>query len=144
MIDISNDIHLVLFKREAAILHEKELHLFLSLLLDIQKEMETGTAPECFCRTFLENRDDYGLSIDEAAYVIGTLFEAGSGATAAAMMSFCFCMCLHHEWRRKGQEEVDEVCGDGIPEFEDLPRLPAVRAIIKEVTRFRPVTAGGY
>ena len=132
------------FKREAAILHQKELHLFRSLLLDVQKEMENGTASECFCRTFLENRDDYGLSIDEAAYVIGTLFEAGSGTTAAAMMSFCLCMCLYPEWQRKGQEEVDEVCGDGMPEFEDLPRLPTIRAIIKEVSRFRPVTAGGY
>jgi hypothetical protein len=131
------------FKREAEILHHKELTLFRTLLLDVQKDMERGVAPECFSRTFFENADDYGLSIDEAAYVIGTLFEAGSGTTAAAMMSFCLCMCLHPEWQEKGQKEVDSVCADAMPEFEDLPRLPTVRAIIKEVTRWRPVTAGG-
>jgi cytochrome P450 len=115
-------------------------------LCDVKKEMDTrgdSGAPKCFARTFWENREEYGLSVDEAAYVIGTLFEAGSGTTAAAMMSFCLCMCLNPEWQERGQEEVDEVCGDRMPEFEDLPRLPVCRAIIKEVSRWRPVTAGG-
>jgi Cytochrome P450 len=131
------------FKEEARMLHEREIELFRSLLVDVKKEMDRGTAPQCFSKTYFENQEEYGLSIDEAAYVIGTLFEAGTGTTAAAMMSFCLCMCLHPEWQAKGQEEVDRVCGDGIPEFEDLPRLPTVRAIIKEVARWRPVTAGG-
>src|SRR5271155_515807 len=131
------------FKKEARMLHDREIELFRSLLLGVKKEMDKGNAPACFSKTYFENQEEYGLSIDEAAYVIGTLFEAGSGTTAAAMMSFCLCMCLNPEWQAKGQEEVDRVCGDGIPEFEDLPRLPMVRAIIKEVTRWRPVTAGG-
>jgi hypothetical protein len=131
------------FKREAKELHDKEMQLFRSLLLDVKKEIENGKAPECFSKTFFERQDEYGLSIDEAAYVIGTLFEAGSGTTAAAMMSFCLCMCLHPEWQVKAQQEVDSVCGDGMPEFDDIPRLPLVRATIKEVTRWRPVTAGG-
>lgn len=131
------------FKKEARMLHEREIELFRSLLLDVKNEMEKSNAPECFSRTYFENQEEYGLSVDEAAYVIGTLFEAGSGTTAAAMMSFCLCMCLHPEWQAEGQKEVDKVCGDGMPEFVDLPRLPMVRAIIKEVARWRPVTAGG-
>jgi Cytochrome P450 len=131
------------FKREAKELHEKEIGLFRRLLLDVKMEMEKGDAPDCFSKTFLEKQDEYGLSIDEAAYVIGTLFEAGSGTTAAAMMSFCLCMCLHPEWQAMAQRQVDDVCGDRMPEFDDIPRLPLVRAVIKEVTRWRPVTAGG-
>jgi len=135
------------FKREAQKLHDNEIDLFRSLLMDVKSEMRRdGTmnaTTTCFARTFWENQDEYGLSVDEAAYVIGTLFEAGSGTTAAAMMSFCLCMCLHPEWQRRGQEEVDRVCGDRMPEFEDLPSLPVCRAIIKEVARWRPVTAGG-
>jgi hypothetical protein len=131
------------FKREAKKLHEKEIGLFRSLLLDVKMEMNRGTAPECFSKTFLQHQDEYGLSIDEASYVIGTLFEAGSGTTAAAMMSLCLCMCLHPQWQTKAQKEIDDVCGDGMPEFEDIPKLPLVRAVIKEVSRWRPVTAGG-
>jgi len=131
------------WKREADFLHDREIKLFRSLLIDVKNEMEDNTAPQCFARTFWENQSEYGLSVDEAAYVIGTLFEAGSGTTGAAMMSFCLCMCLHPEWQRAGQEEVDRVCGERIPEFDDLPKLPMCRAIIKEVARWRPVTAGG-
>jgi cytochrome P450 len=42
------------------------------------------------------------------------------------------------------QKEVDEVVGSSrMPKFEDIPSLPTVRAVIKEVLRWRPVTAGG-
>jgi Cytochrome P450 len=131
------------FKQEAKTLHRQEIELFRSLLIDVKHRMESGDAPECFSKTYWENEDEYGLSVDEAAYVIGTLFEAGTGTTAALMMSYCLCMCLHPEWQAQGQKEVDQVCGDRLPQFEDLPQLPIARAIIKEVARWRPVTAGG-
>jgi hypothetical protein len=131
------------WKKEAEFLHNREITLFRSLLMDVKKEMADGECQPCFSRTFWENEDEYGLSVDEAAYVIGTLFEAGSGTTAAAMMSFCLTMCLHPEWQKEGQDEVDQVCGDRLPEFDDIPNLPMCRAIIKEVTRWHPVTAGG-
>lgn len=78
------------------------------------------------------------------AYVVGTLLEAGSGTTAAAMMSFVLAMVYHPDWQQRMQEEVYRVVGtERLPEFEDLPRLPLVRAIIKDNLRWRPVTAGG-
>ena len=131
------------FKKEAKVLHERELTLFRSLLYDVKSQMEVDKAPECFSRTFWENLDEFDLTVDQGAYVIGTLFEAGSGTTSAAMMSFCLCMCLHPEWQDRGAKEVTEVCGDSMPEFDDIPQLPLARAIIKEVMRWRPVTAGG-
>ncbi|KAL7272125.1 hypothetical protein RUND412_005081 [Rhizina undulata] len=131
------------FKKEGRALHEEEMSLFGSLQEDIRREMERGEAPDCFTKTFLEKQSEYALSDEEGAYVIGTLFEAGSGTTAAAMMSFCLAMVLHPEWQAEGWKEVDEVCGDRMPEFDDLNRLPYVRAVVKEVLRWRPVTAGG-
>ena len=132
------------FKREAAKLHAFEIKLFRDLLGEVREKMTTGKCPECFAKTFLEKRDAYGLSFDEGGYVIGTLFEAGSGTTAAAMMSFCLAMCHHPEWQTQIQDEVDSVVGDErLPDFDDIPRLPKVRAVIKEVLRWRPVTAGG-
>lgn len=53
-------------------------------------------------------------------------------------------MVLHPIWYLKLQKEVDEVCGDdGLPYLDHVPKLPSVRAVIKEVLRWRPVTAGG-
>ena len=135
------------FKREGDRLHRKELELFRGLLRDVEVQMQEGkvkAGEETFASRFLEKREEFGLSFDEGAYVIGTLFEAGAGTTAAAMFSFLLAMIKHPEAMRKLQEEVDEVCGDRIPTFEDMERLPRVRATIKETARWRPVTAGGF
>ena len=43
-------------------------------------------------------------------------------------------MVLHSEELRKLQHELDRVVGDGrLPEFADMPQLPRVRAVAKEV-----------
>lgn len=136
-------IALAPFKQEAARLHVKEISLFRKLQQDVREETFKGSKKSSFTRTFLENRSTYHLTDDEAAYVIGTLFEAGSGTTAAAMMSFCLAMCHHPEWQSKMQAELDAQIGDRMPEFDDIPHLPTIRAVIKEVLRWRPVTAGG-
>jgi cytochrome P450 len=139
------------FKREGRQLHERELNLFRTLLRDVQAEVEQEAragamvpAPPSFARTWLESKDAFGLTEDEAAYVIGTLFEAGSGTTAAAMMSFILAMVLFPKWQQAMCEELDRtVGGSRMPEFQDIPNLPVCRAVSKEVLRWRPVTAGG-
>ncbi|KAH7348502.1 cytochrome P450 [Rhexocercosporidium sp. MPI-PUGE-AT-0058] len=72
----------------------------------------------------LQNHEKSGLSNDEGAYLVGTLFEAVSGTTAAAMMSFLLAM------------EVDSaVAEDRLPSFENIERLPRARAAVKETLR---------
>ena len=132
------------FKREAEVLHEREISLFRELLFDVRERMQSGKCGDCFAKKYFDNQDQFQISDDEGAYVIGTLFEAGAGTTAAAMMSFCLAMCHYPDWRSRMQQEVDEVVGSSrLPTFEDLPLLPTVRAVAKEVLRWRPVTAGG-
>ena len=132
------------FKREGEALHQEELSVFKGLLLEVKEQMQQGCAPTCFAKTFFENQHEYGLSDEEGAYALGVFYEAGTGTTAATMMSFCLAMCHHPEWQAKIQQEVDAVAGDDrLPTFEDMEALPTVRAVAKEVLRWRPVTAGG-
>lgn len=131
------------FKREAELLKNEQLSLFRKLQHDVKDNLKRGSQIQCFTRTFLDNQDTYRLSDDEGAYVVGTLFEAGSGTTAAAMMSFCLAMCHFPQWQVAMQHELDLHVGNRMPEFDDIPNLPTVRAVIKEVLRWRPVTAGG-
>ncbi|KAJ5213036.1 hypothetical protein N7449_000205 [Penicillium cf. viridicatum] len=128
------------FKKEGRKLHEEELSLFRQLQSDVKRAVVKGSEAQSFTRTFIENQETYQLSDDEGAYIIGTLFEAGSGTTAAAMMSFCLAMCHSPEWQKKMQDEVDSHVGARMPQFRDIGNLPIVRAVIKE----RPVTAGGF
>jgi cytochrome P450 len=131
------------FKQEGKRLHEKEITLFRSLLNDVRERMDKGNCPDCFAKVFWEEVGEIGLTVDQGAYALGTLFEAGTGTTSALMMSFCLCMCLHPEWQERGAQEIQKICGERMPEFSDIPDLPTTRAIIKEVSRWRPVTAGG-
>lgn len=131
------------FKQELKALHAEELTIMRGLLHDVRKEMEDGKAPDCWEKTYIERMDEYGLTEDQGAYVVGTLFEAGAGTTAAAMMSWILCMVHHPEELKKLQQHVDEVVGTSrLPGFDDIPNLPRVRAAVKETLRWRPVTAG--
>lgn len=87
------------FKREGRQLHEAELKFFRTLIDDVRAEREAKATAPSFTNTWLEEEDAYGLTEDEAAYVIGTLFEAGSGTTASAMMSFMLIMTLYPQWQ---------------------------------------------
>lgn len=133
------------FKRELEALHAEELSLFRKLRDDVRVEIDAGTAPDCWEKIAVEKEQESGLTPDQLAYVVGTMFEAGSTTTAAATMSFMLCMVLHPEKQQRLQEELDKVVGSGrLPDFADLPDLPYVRATVKETLRWRPVTGGGF
>ncbi len=56
------------------------------------------------------------------------------------MMNFVQAMLLFPDAMRKAQKELDAVVGrDRLPSFEDRKNLPYVRAMVKEVLRWRPV-----
>jgi len=134
------------FKREGKLLHAEEIDLFTSLIADVEtrKQSNDPSVSNTFTKRWLENKSEYALSDSQAAYVICTLFEAASGTTSAAMMSFMLAMTLHPSAFSKLAAELDQVVGDTRPPtFSDLPNLPYTRACIKETLRWRPVTAGG-
>jgi cytochrome P450 len=132
------------FKKELKALHRIEVDLFRDLLETVRSKMLSGKAPACWERTFLENQEKFKLTDDEGAYVVGTLYEAGSSTTAAAVASTLLALVHYPEWMRKLEEEIDSVVGnDRMPEFGDMSKLPTVRAVVKESLRWRPVTAGG-
>lgn len=135
------------FKKEASDLHNYEFSYFSSLLNEARKRFEReepeGKGPQPLVHTYLERRDYWDLSDFEVTYCMGTSFEGGSGTTSSAMQSFCLAMWHYPEWQKKVQKEIDGVVGDRLPSFEDWPRLPMVRAAIKETIRWRPIVPGG-
>lgn len=132
------------FKRELKQLHAEELDLFRGLLADSEARLAEDEAVDCWQKIFIRTPGNYKLTEDQGAYVVGVLFEAGARTTAAALMSFMLSLLLHAAELAKLQAELDEVVGIGrLPQFSDMPQLPRLRAVVKEVMRWRPVTAGG-
>lgn len=133
------------FKQEAKELHARESAYFISLFEDSRLKYQKGIEeyPPSFARSFFAEEEKWELNDPEITYVLATLYGGGSGTTANAMQSFILAMCHYPEWQEKLQIELDRVVGSAkIPELEDVPNLPLVRAIAKEVLRWRPVSPG--
>ncbi len=56
------------------------------------------------------------------------------------MAWFMLAMVLYPEAQKRAQEEIDRVGGrDRLPTFQDEDHLPYVRALVKEIMRWRGV-----
>lgn len=69
--------------------------------------------------------------------MLGFQCLVGVVTLSGPMQFFLMCMTLHPEWLKKCQEEIDRVCGDRMPTVDDSPKLPTVRACVKETIRWR-------
>ncbi|KAF1344982.1 cytochrome P450 [Delphinella strobiligena] len=119
--------------------------VYLDLWENLKKEVDAGTAKNCFCKSFYLN-DPAKQGIDNllAAYTCGGLVEAGAETTSTTLNNFMLAMTLFPEVARKAQEEIDRVIGpQRMPGFDDEMDLPYTRALIKEVLRWRAVNKFG-
>jgi len=115
----------------------------------VKRSFEAGTlATPSVVATCLEELPELrNNSIDEEAIqgVGGTIYLAGSGTILSAVSSFFLAATLHPEVVRLGQQELDRVLGgERLPDFSDMPQLPYISAIVKEVLRWRPPTPIGF
>lgn len=132
------------FKRLGKAAHEFEYALFTKLLQDIEKKLSRGSSVgDCFAKEFLDKGEKNGLTADEGAYACGTMFEAGSGTTSGALEILTMALLLFPEVQAEAQKELDAVCGDRLPDFEDEQSLPYIKAVAKEALRWRPIVTQG-
>lgn len=69
----------------------------------------------------------------------GTLIEAGAETTSSFTQTLVLALVSFPEVQEKAHVEIDRVVGiERAPRYEDLERMPYIKAIINEVHRFRP------
>ena len=130
--------------KKARELHKKEKALYLSHWLKAKKDTLAGTITRCFCEELVDVQKAEGFDDDQAAYISGTLLEAGSDTTSSTLYAFVQAMVLYPEVQRKAKEEIDRVIGsDRLPTMEDEPNLQYIRSIVKESLRWMPTTIMG-
>jgi hypothetical protein len=67
-------------------LFDKQANLWMSFWSSLKTQMETKQAPECFAKQFIESGyEKQGISELQAAFLAGSLIEAGSETTSAAL-----------------------------------------------------------
>jgi hypothetical protein len=123
--------------------YDIERAFFLNQQAKVRKEWLAGTAKPSYMRLFLESQEKSQVGCVEGAYQVGMMAIAGALTIASPMMSFVLAMVQSPEWLGKLQEEIDRVCGDRMPEMSDMENLPVLRAVVKEVLRWRPPVPTG-
>ena len=110
----------------------------------VESDMATKSAPQSWMRSYLEAREKWGFQYAlEGAYAVGMHGIAGALTIAAPMQTFALAMCHYPQYLPMLQKEVDEVCGNRLPRAEDRPKMPFLRAVIRECFRWRPSVPTG-
>jgi cytochrome P450 len=125
--------------------HDKTRAWYIERMRDVQRRMEAKTAPESFMRSYFESKGSYKWDSDaEGAGAVGMIATAGIFTVGSPLHTFLLAMVLHPLWLKKVQDEIDAVCGgERAPEMADYARLPLLRAVVKEVLRWRPAAPLG-
>ncbi|KAM7212924.1 Cytochrome P450 [Rhypophila decipiens] len=137
--------HLPLFmnpwKRAEHKRHDEQQAWWMERLVTVREKMSRNEMRPCWTKQFLEKQSGMKTSISgdhEASSVIGMLALVGIFTVAGPLSYWLVTMVHHPEWQAAVQREIDEVCGDRPPTLDDTPRLPILRACIKETMRWKP------
>ncbi|KAF2028133.1 cytochrome P450 [Setomelanomma holmii] len=119
--------------------------LWMPFFMSPETQMETKQAPDCFVKQFIEsNYEKQGITELQAAFLAGSMIEAGSETTPSALNTAVLYLSANPDVQRVAQAQIDELVGCGrSPTFDDEEALPCIRAIVKETLRMRPVTSIG-
>ncbi|KAF9525230.1 cytochrome P450 [Crepidotus variabilis] len=128
------------FKKPRAFWDKLTLTLRETPFAVVQREMADGTAEPSFVSKALEDISGTQDTAKQHQIIkdVAALVFIGSGTTNAVMQTFFLAMTLFPEAQAKAHEEFDRIIGRGrLPDFDDMPHLPYIAALIREVHRWK-------
>lgn len=123
--------------------HDMENVFFMEALEGVKKRSAEQDVNPSYAKMFLEGKEKGDWQDEEWAYLIGMMAIAGALTIASPLQTYVLAACHFPEWQIKMQEEIDRVCGGRCPAWEDRENLPTVRAVVKEILRWRPPVPTG-
>lgn len=135
-------------------------NLFFGMMDKVETDLKEGNEFDSFATTLLKNQEEWGLSRRFVGWVLfilrtlhfrlslqyicshlgGVLMDGGAGTSSSFIKSLVMALVSYPEVQKKAFAELDAAVGSGrIPSLEDMHDLPYVKALIREVHRFRPV-----
>ncbi|XXG99716.1 hypothetical protein Hte_006057 [Hypoxylon texense] len=130
-------------RRQAKAVHKKEYNLFLGQFANTRSRALGGKSQPCFCVDLLRFREKEGYPDDVAGYMSGSLIQAGAETTSSILIGFIQAMIIFPNVVDVAHKELDRVCGDRMPDLNDVPDLPYIRSCVKETLRWMPSTLLG-
>ncbi|KZV67268.1 cytochrome P450 [Peniophora sp. CONT] len=132
------------WKRTVEEWNREDSDAFVSYFDTVQKTVDEGTERASLCATLIHDSDRHQLSKLENAWLAASIYAAGSDTSRAALTWWSFAMLIYPDVQKQAQKELDAVIGRSrVPTFADMPHLPYICAVVKEVLRWRPTTPYG-
>ncbi|KAI9446203.1 cytochrome P450 [Lactarius indigo] len=127
------------WKREGRKHFRDHSNMFDALLNAVRGDVSKGSERPSMSATLIKNSNRNGLSNQEMAWLIGTLYTAGAETTSTALTWWALAMVTRPETQKRAQAELDAIVGRARPPtFSDIPELHYIQAIVKETLRWRP------
>ncbi|KAH9012295.1 cytochrome P450 [Lactarius pseudohatsudake] len=134
------------WKREGRKHFREHTNMFNGLLNAVRGDVSKGSERPSMSATLIKNSDRNGLSGEEMAWLIGTLYRLPlvQKRPLPALSWWALAMVAHPEVQKRAQAELDAVVGRARPPtFSDVSGLQYIQAIVKETLRWRPSLALG-
>ncbi|KAL3470344.1 cytochrome P450 [Aspergillus californicus] len=97
-----------------------------------------------WARAIRQSKHADDMSWEEFSYTVGELFQGGFVTLSFTLGTFLMICVTQGPPTVKAHNELQAVIGpDRLPQFEDPPKLSYLRAFIRELFRWRPVTPLG-
>ncbi|RZC49483.1 hypothetical protein C5167_017900 [Papaver somniferum] len=125
--------------------------------LDIWPEMETLTSDiisrTAFGSNYEEGKRLFELQNKQIALVIEAIrsiyipevieeckvfYIAGQETTRSLLTFTMIVLAMHPNWQEKAREEVEQICGKNVPDFNAINRLKIMEMVFYEVLRLYP------
>ncbi|KAI9438791.1 cytochrome P450 [Lactarius indigo] len=132
------------WKRDARYWFVQDSLRYERLLSKVSDDLAKGVDQPSFGATLIKNQHKYRLSEREQAWLVGDMLSAGGETTSTALHWWLLALLAHPEVQARAHAELDEVVGYARPPtFADLPSLPYICAMVKEVLRWSPTAPFG-
>ncbi|THU85807.1 cytochrome P450 [Dendrothele bispora CBS 962.96] len=129
------------WRRYAEDSFNRDSSMFEDLFAGVKKRLDAGDETPSVAADVIRDNKSLGMSDRQAAWFSATLYAAGAETTSGQVAWVIVAMILYPETMKKAQAEIDRVVGRGrLPNFSDYEHLPYIRAMVKEILRWRGVS----
>lgn len=90
-----------------------------------------------------EQGSKLSFSDGELAFMGGSVLDAAIDTTLATFETLMMCLIAHNDFMMRVLTEIDNVCGEQVPQTEEAKRMPFLAACMMEVLRWRGVANSG-
>ncbi|KAF8487321.1 cytochrome P450 [Russula ochroleuca] len=120
--------------------YKQDTAMFEGLLHTVEANVAKGDSHQSVAATLVRDVEKNKLSSLERVWLGGALYLGGADTNSSEMAWWMLAMLAYPETQARAHAELDAVVGRArLPTFADYPHLPYIRAMVKEVLRWRPV-----